>query len=189
MYIWRWRKLHCKYKTSSVILIDIRPQNGELKICVYIVIRGIQEVVWFVRKLLLVSHLLVILISVIPLSYLKFIWRFQHIWHGYKNILETFIDFYILVLVVSINVLLSYFNHLWVVISLPSPWRLQIWRPFLNHFFLGWYILIGISSRQDIFTTLIQEIVWFLLIRHRVKTYCKMLTLLLKTLVRPERRN
>ncbi len=85
VYKWQWRKLHCKYKTSFVTLIDIRPQNGELKICVYIVIRGIQEVLWFVRKLLLVSHLLVILISVIPLNYLKFIWRFRHICHGYKH--------------------------------------------------------------------------------------------------------
>lgn len=130
VYIWQWRKLHCKYKTSYVILIDIRPQNGELKICVYIVNRGIQEVLWFVGKLLLLSHLLVILISVIPLSYLKFIWRFRHICHGYKNILETFIDCLILVSVVSINVSLSYVNHLWVVISLTSPWRLQIRRPF-----------------------------------------------------------
>ncbi len=135
VYIWQWRKLHCKCKRSSVILIDIRPQNGELKICVYVVIRGILEVLWFVGKLLLVSHLLVILISVIPLSYLKFIWRFQHICHGYKNILETFIDFLILVLVVSIKVSLSYVNHLWVVISLSSPCRLQIRRPFLITFF------------------------------------------------------
>ncbi len=135
VYIWQWRKLHCKYKTSSVILIDIRPQNGELKICVYVVFRGIQEVVWFVGKLLLVSHILVILISVIPLSYLKFIWRFQHIWHGYINILETFIDFLILVSVVSIKVSLSYVNHLWVVISLSSPCRLQIRRPFLITFY------------------------------------------------------
>ncbi len=35
VYIWQWRKLHCKYKTPSVILIDIRPQNGELKICLH----------------------------------------------------------------------------------------------------------------------------------------------------------
>ncbi len=124
----QFHRCNCKYKTSSVILIDIRPQNGELKICVYIVIRGIQEVLWFVGKLLLVSHLLVILISVIPLSYLKFIWRFQHICHGYKNILETFIDF-------LIKVSLSYVNHLWVVISLSSPCRLQIRRPFLITFF------------------------------------------------------
>ncbi len=131
----QFHRCNCKYKRSSVILIDIRPQNGELKICVYVVIRGILEFLWFVGKLLLVSHLLVILISVIPLRYLKFIWRFRHICHGYKNILETFIDFLILVSVVSIKVSLSYVNHLWVVISLSSPCRLQIRRPFLITFF------------------------------------------------------